>query len=272
MIAELVAGCGHNFTNRGTFDRDRAFTSGFTNGRKQSHGGHDCDATESNGPLTVDPDRFGCRGKRTDSMTEILMVRHGQSEWNALGRWQGQADPPLSPLGMEQAEAGGTYMAKLHAEVAFDGIGSSTLDRAATTGDVIAQRLGFDTPFRTKNLAERGAGEWSGLTRAEIDVKYPGYLKNRKYPAGYEYDEELLPRIQQGLREVIENVPGDRLVVTAHGGIIYCIEAHVGLPFRHMANLGARWFDFGEDGTFTLGDRLELLVNFEGEATTPTQI
>ena len=200
------------------------------------------------------------------------MVRHGQSEWNAQGRWQGQADPPLSPLGVQQAEAGAAYLAQLAAETPFDGIASSTLDRAATTGDAIARHLGFDTPFRTPNLAERNAGEWSGLTRPEIEKAYPGYLKARKYPPGYEHDDELLPRIRQGLRDVIENVGGNRLIVAAHGGIVYCIEASVGLPFRHMANLGARWFDFAEDGTFTLGERLELLVDFDGESTTPDQI
>jgi len=205
-------------------------------------------------------------------MTEILMVRHGQSEWNAQGRWQGQADPPLSQLGLDQAEAGGAYLAELHRELAFDGIGSSTLDRAATTGDVIARHLCFDTPFRTSNLAERSAGEWSGLTRDEIEVQYPGYLKARKFPNGYESDDELLPRIRRGLREVVDNVPGDRLIVTAHGGIIYCIENSVGLPFRHMPNLGALRFDFDENNDFTMGERIELLVDFDGESTTPGQI
>ena len=205
-------------------------------------------------------------------MTEILMVRHGQSEWNAQGRWQGQADPPLSPLGADQAEAGGAYLAKLHQQVPFDGIGSSTLDRAATTGDVIARHLGFDTPFRTRNLAERSAGEWSGLTRDEIEDQYPGYLKARKFPPGYESDEDLLPRIREGLREVVENVPGNRLIVTAHGGIIYCIENSVGMPFRHMPNLGALRCDFDDQGVFTIGERIELLADFSGEATTPDQI
>ena len=205
-------------------------------------------------------------------MTEILMVRHGQSEWNAQGRWQGQANPPLSPLGLEQAEAGGSYLTKLDDEIAFDGMGSSTLDRAATTGDVIAKHLGFDTPFRTPNMAERDAGEWSGMTRDEIELAYPGYLKARKFPPGYENDEALLPRIRKGLREVVDNVAGNRIIVTAHGGIIYCIEASVGLPFRHMPNLGARWFDFDKDGNFIMGDRVELLVNFSGETTTPGQI
>lgn len=206
-------------------------------------------------------------------MTQILIVRHGQSEWNALGRWQGQADPPLSPLGVDQAEAGAAKLAQMHAAQPFDGIGSSTLDRAATTGDTVARHLGFATPFRTPNLAERDAGEWSGMTRPEIEESYPGYLRNRKFPPGYESDEALLPRIRQGMRDVVANVPGERLIVTAHGGIIYCIEASLGLPFRHMANLGARWFTFdAEAGTFVVGDRVELLGDFGGEATTPTQI
>lgn len=205
-------------------------------------------------------------------MTQILMVRHGQSEWNAQGRWQGQADPPLSPLGVEQAQAGAAYLARLHAEQPFGGIASSTLDRAATTGDIIARRLGFPTPFRTADLAERNAGEWSGLTRDQIEADYPGYLKAKRYPPGYEYDHELYPRIVRGLHQVVDRLAADRLIVAAHGGIIYCIEQSVGRPFRHMPNLGARWFDFGADGSFTLGHRVELLVDFAGEATTPSQI
>lgn len=205
-------------------------------------------------------------------MTEILMVRHGQSEWNAQGRWQGQADPPLTQLGLDQAEAAGSYLAQLAEELPFDGIGSSTLDRAATTGDVLARHLGFDTPFRTANLAERNAGEWSGLTRPEIEEAWPGYLKAGQYPPGYEHDEQLLPRIKAGLREVVESVGGDRLVVAAHGGIVYCIEASVGRPFRHMSNLGALWLMFDENDEFSLGERLELLADFEGESTTPSQI
>lgn len=202
---------------------------------------------------------------------EILMVRHGQSEWNAQGRWQGQADPPLSPLGLDQAEAGAARLAALHAESPFHGVASSTLDRAATTGDALARHLGFDTPFRTANLAERNAGEWSGLTRPEIEEQYPGYLKAKRYPPGYEHDSELLPRIKQGLRDVIDNVDGERIVVAAHGGIVYCIEASVGLPFRHLANLGSRWMHFDGE-TFELSDRVDLLVDFSGETTTPDQI
>lgn len=202
-------------------------------------------------------------------MTEILMVRHGQSEWNAQGRWQGQADPPLSPLGLEQASAAGAHLTGWDA---FDGIATSTLDRAATTGDRIAAALGFDTLYRTANLAERSAGEWSGLTRDEIEQQYPGYLKSRRYPPGYEGDDDLLPRIRQGFLDVLANVPGERLLVVAHGGLVYCIEQSLGLPFRHLSNLGARWLTVDAEANVTLGDRVDLLVDYDGEHTTPSQI
>lgn len=198
-------------------------------------------------------------------MTEILLVRHGQSEWNAQGRWQGQADPPLSPLGLQQASAAGEH---LKSWPAFDGIATSTLDRAATTGDGIAAHLGFDTPTRIANLVERSAGEWSGLTRDEIDVQYPGYLRQGKYPPSYENDEALLPRIRQGLLDVAASVPGERLIVVAHGGIIYCIESSLGLPFRHMSNLGSRWITIDHQANIELGDRLDLLIDFDGETTS----
>jgi len=273
VAAKFVDGGIDDLADRASFDSDRALTTcRFANRGEHAQSGHKADVIDAGEPRQIGADRFGPSEERTGAMTEFLMVRHGQSEWNAQGRWQGQADPPLSPLGVEQAEAGAAYLVQLAGEVPFDGIASSTLDRAATTGDIIARHLGFDQPYRTANLAERNAGEWSGLTRPEIEEQYPGFLKAGKYPPGYEHDAELLPRIKQGLRDVIANVPGDRLIVTAHGGIIYCIEASLGLPFRHMPNLGALSFHFDDEGVFVLAERLELLADFQGEATTPDQI
>jgi len=199
-------------------------------------------------------------------MTEILLVRHGQSEWNAQGRWQGQADPPLSPLGLQQASTAGEHLTSFDP---FDAIASSTLDRAATTADTIAEKLGFETPLRCADLAERSAGEWSGLTRDEIDKQYPGYLRQGKYPPGYEPDEELILRVRRGLRTVASELAGERLVVVAHGGVVYCLEAAAGRRFKHLSNLGAVWVTVdGED--VTVGDRVELLT--DGTSTTPTAI
>lgn len=207
-------------------------------------------------------------------MIEVLLIRHGQSEWNAQGRWQGQADPPLTQLGQDQAAAAAEHLASFPA---FDSVVSSTLDRAATTADTIASRLGFDTVSRTANLAERSAGEWSGLTRAEIEKAYPGYLKNRRFPPGYERDPVFLDRIHRGLSEVIEMDLGERLIIVAHGGLLYCLESTFGLGFQHMSNLGARSFRIGrgtEPGrvSIELGDRIDLLKGFVGEKTTPTAI
>ena len=205
-------------------------------------------------------------------MTEILLVRHGQSVWNAEGRWQGQADPPLSQLGIDQATAAGEHLAT-HAP--FDAMATSNLDRAARTGSIIAERLGHPEPIRHSDLAERSAGEWSGMTRDEIEVEYPGYLKARRYPPGYEHDDHLMHRVRRGFGELLTKLEGDRLLFVAHGGIVYAIESSLGLPFRHLSNLGARWLTVeavGAGVTIALGPRIDLLADFAGEHTTPTQI
>ena len=201
------------------------------------------------------------------------MVRHGQSVWNAEGRWQGRANPSLSPLGVAQAESAGLHLAKLAGKAPFDAVASSTLDRAATTGAIIAKHLGLGGTYETPDLAERDAGEWSGLTSAEIEVRYPGYIKGRKYPPGYEPDDELLAHVHRGLRDAIAHTRAQRLLITAHGGIIYCIESSVGRAFRHLPNLGALSFEYdATSGAFALGERVELLIDFDEETTTPGQI
>ena len=103
-------------------------------------------------------------------MTRVLLIRHGQSEWNADGRWQGQADPPLTDLGRHQA---------LHASRnlgVVDAIVASDLQRATETALIIAGELGVGPLVLEPGLRERDAGEWSGLTRAEIERDWPGYL------------------------------------------------------------------------------------------------
>lgn len=201
-------------------------------------------------------------------MTEILLVRHGQSEWNAQGRWQGQADPPLSPLGLEQAAMAGDTLKGFDA---FDAIASSHLNRAATTADVIADKLGFGEPPRYPDVSERDAGEWSGLTRDEIDKQYPGYLRKGKFPPGYEPDERLITRVRRGLCAIANDLEAERIVTVAHGGVVYCLEAAAGRRFKHLSNLGAIWVSVDGDEV-TVGDRVELLSESGGKSTTPTAI
>ena len=112
-------------------------------------------------------------------VTRILLVRHGQSVWNADGRWQGQADPPLSDLGVDQAAAAAD-------SDAVDGVRalySSDLERARHTAQLLGVRLGLD-PVVDERLRERHAGAWEGCTRAEIDAGWPGFLDVRPTSGG----------------------------------------------------------------------------------------
>ena len=209
--------------------------------------------------------------------SRVLLVRHGQSEWNALGRWQGQADPPLSDLGRAQARAAA------HSLGALDAVFASDLQRATETATIIAAALGLGPVIVDSDLRERDAGEWSGLTRDEIHERYPGYLPDDRHrafapdggapkrPAGWETDEALLTRVLHAVQRIHEAVPdGDVLAIT-HGGVIYVLEDHLGDRFHRLANGEGRWVEINDD-KLVLGERV-LLVNDDGTpVTVPDQL
>lgn len=200
------------------------------------------------------------------AVKRLLLIRHGQSEWNAQGRWQGQADPPLTDLGRHQAAQAVDSLT----EFGFSGVVTSALERARVTGEVIAQGLGLAAPTIEPLLNERSAGEWSGLTKVEIENQYPGFLASGKRPPGYELDDALLPRVNQGLVAASQLANEDQpLAVVAHGGVMYVLEEHNGLGFARLSNLGSRWI-YVDGDKVTLGDRIELLDS--ANVTTPDQI
>jgi broad specificity phosphatase PhoE len=173
-------------------------------------------------------------------VTDLLLVRHGQSEWNAVGRWQGQADPPLTELGRAQARHAAVHLPD------FDLLASSTLVRAATTADEIADVVGMSDIVRDADLVERDAGGFSGLTRAEIDERYPGYLDAGRWPEGWEHDEVMVVRLAAAI-ERLRATGAQTIVAVSHGGVIYALEAALGAEFERVANLGGRWFHFDAD-------------------------
>jgi broad specificity phosphatase PhoE len=197
------------------------------------------------------------------SPTRVLLVRHGQSTWNADGRWQGQADPPLSPLGVAQAE-GASSSAELER---VDGWWGSDLERARRTAELLT--AGRAEVELNANLRERHAGEWEGLTRAEIEVGWPRFLVERKRPAGWEDDDSLVERASRALADIAARVPGGRVVAVTHGGVIRALERRFGAPDLPVPNLGGRWVEV-EDMPSGLGQRV-LLVDV-GEVTVPGQI
>ncbi|MGH9026641.1 MAG: histidine phosphatase family protein, partial [Acidimicrobiia bacterium] len=144
-------------------------------------------------------------------MTRLLLVRHGQSTWNADGRWQGQADPPLSPLGETQASVAAGSLP------ALDAIFTSDLIRAVRTAEILGAGAGL-TPQLEPRLRERHAGEWTGLTRAEIEERWPGYLGDHRRPPGYEDDALLLARALEALDAVADALPAGTVGAISHGG------------------------------------------------------
>jgi probable phosphoglycerate mutase len=200
----------------------------------------------------------------------LLLVRHGQSTWNAEQRWQGQADPPLSPLGERQASAAGAAVQHL----ALTRIVTSDLVRARRTAELLAPPGTAVTADPA--LRERHAGDWTGLTRAEIDEQYPGWIDDHRSPSGFEGDEPLLERLLPVVEALLTDpdAPAATLAVT-HGGVIRTIERHFGAPSTPVPNLGGRWLhvEAGRvDATILLGDR-EVLVDPDAVAlTVPDQL
>lgn len=200
------------------------------------------------------------------SETRVLLVRHGQSTWNAEGRWQGSADPPLSALGEHQARSAREAIGHLDVRRVV----TSDLQRARRTGELLCPD-GVE-PTVEAALRERHAGEWEGLLRAEIEAGYPGFLEAHRKPPGFEDDETLLTRVLPAVERLLgDPSPGVTLVVT-HGGVIRTLERLLGAPEAPVPNLGGRWLRSTATEALVLGDR-EILIDPEVVAlTVPDQL
>lgn len=191
----------------------------------------------------------------------MLVVRHGQSEWNAQGRWQGQENPPLTELGHHQARTAAAAVG------AVDAIVASPLERAATTAHLIAEQIGIGPVVVVEELMERHAGEWQGLTRDEIDERFPGYLEAGVRPPGWEDDDDFEARVFSGLDRVADEHPDGMVLVVAHAGVVYGIERAMSQDWERLANLGGRWVERDASG-WSLGERVHLLI----DETIPDQL
>jgi broad specificity phosphatase PhoE len=196
--------------------------------------------------------------------TRILLVRHGQSEWNAQGRWQGQADPPLSELGRQQAFRAASRIGSV------DVIVSSDLQRALHTAQIISGQIGVGPVVVEPLFRERDAGEWSGLTRDEIVAGWPGYLEEHRRPPSVETDESVRARTAAALANVEREYRGAEVLVLTHGGLVYELERDHGQPWERLPNLGGRAISLREDRV-EVHDRI-LLVDGDDITTVPAQI
>ncbi|ETS93584.1 alpha-ribazole phosphatase [Veillonella sp. AS16] len=155
-------------------------------------------------------------------MKTLYIVRHGETDWNKMGKYQGITDVPLNENGLAQAKACGEALSHVH----FDRILSSDLSRALVTAESIRRnRL---IPISTdKRLRELNFGDWEALLFSEIEERWPSlidemYLKPHivRVPNGESF-KELQERAWAGLEEFISaNDEEETLLITCHGGTI----------------------------------------------------
>jgi broad specificity phosphatase PhoE len=179
---------------------------------------------------------------------DLLLVRHGESEWNAVGRWQGWADPPLTPAGEAQARAAAAELAG----VELDAVVSSDLRRARQTADIVAAFLDLLPVHVEAGLRERNVGDFTGLTRDEIDERWPGILAEwrtgRVQQAPNGEGPEFLIRVLDALDRLSTTFSGRRVLVVAHGGVIRTLHRHLGGEPGPPLHLGGLWIHLSDGG------------------------
>ncbi|MFI9643836.1 histidine phosphatase family protein [Micromonospora sp. NPDC051925] len=151
-------------------------------------------------------------------MTRLIIWRHGNTDWNAGGRVQGQTDVPLNDLGRDQARVAAPLLAALRPDVVV----ASDLRRAADTAAALAQLTGH--PVRPDaRLRERHFGQWQGLALTEAAERFPAeYARWRAGDpdpgAGIEPLDDLGKRVGEALLAAAELAEGGTVVVATHGG------------------------------------------------------
>ncbi len=192
-------------------------------------------------------------------MHDLLIIRHGESEWNLERRWQGWLDSELTSLGLEQARHRAAGLASNgFAPVC---VHSSDLGRARRTAEIIADALA--APVRLDDgFRERSGGDFEGCTAEEIDERWPGVRDAWRRgeiscPPGGEDDDMVFARFDAALVRAVEaGVPS---VIVTHGGALRLVATRAGVPVEALIpNLCGYWFRCDGDG-LTHPDRIAPL-------------
>ncbi|MDT8285102.1 MAG: histidine phosphatase family protein [Thermovirgaceae bacterium] len=196
-------------------------------------------------------------------MKHIFLIRHGETDWNREGRFQGKMDIPLNAIGRKQAEA----VAKALENAAFDKTVSSSLSRAADTANASAALLGLDVKIMD-GFREIDHGLWEGHTAEEVEKLWPGMLAQwHSHPEtvtmpGGEDLKDVQNRAWAALEDVIA-APGKRVAVFSHDAVIKVILCGV-----VGCNLSSFWRFRIANGSITLIENGEkrLSISVMGDA------
>jgi probable phosphoglycerate mutase len=167
---------------------------------------------------------------RGNLMTTILyLIRHGETDWNASGRWQGHTDVPLNDKGLRQAQLLAQHLHEHR--VAFHAIYSSDLTRAYQTAWEIGSALRIAVQLWPP-LREIDMGAWSGLTREEIRKRYPDDYALLEHGhdirrGGGETAARLYRRVVDTVQAMISHHPNETIALVTHGGPIRSLVGYV---------------------------------------------
>jgi probable phosphoglycerate mutase len=191
-------------------------------------------------------------------MTELLLVRHGQSQFNAERRWENWVhESPLTPHGEGEARV---LADRLVAEHDIAALYASPLTRAAQTAQIIGKALGME-PRAFDGLREIDVGLVGGLTRDGFEARFPSAFarwQDRRdmdfaWPGG-EVRSDFFQRATQAVAEIVAKHPGDKVVVVCHGGVIRATLAF------YLPNDFSEWWAYA----LHTGSLSRLLVSPDG--------
>ena len=176
-----------------------------------------------------------------------MLIRHGQTDWNVEGRWQGQADPPLNDRGREQARCVAEYQRRY----GFAALYSSDLRRAMETAEVIGAEMGLDV-IPEPRLREINLGRWQRMLSADIQVQYPDEFRLwhespllAAPPPSGESVVTLTARVLEAVNEILARHPQQRIGIVSHElpiAVILCCAAGLGLwHLRSMIPQTGAW-------------------------------
>jgi len=174
----------------------------------------------------------------TAGSVHLSVVRHGETEANALGRYMGHGDSPLTPIGLAQVDAVAVRIAKRPPDAIF----ASDLLRAARTAEVIGAACGVSVQVDAR-LRERHVGLLQGMTDDEARAGHPDVFRELDRVAsdyvvpGGESADAVRARVAAFVDDVMKEPPGQRVLVVAHGGVARGLLWHLlDIPFR-----ASRW-------------------------------
>jgi broad specificity phosphatase PhoE len=169
--------------------------------------------------------------------TNILLIRHGQTDWNNSKRWQGHTDTPLNAKGREEAD----LLAARLTGWPIQAIYTSDLSRASETAESLGKALSLE-PISDSSLRERNGGDFEGLTSEEMKLRYEDLWQKVRLegaaPPGGESNRQVAQRIVRAYENYHDQHSGQMIALVSHGGTLRNLISYVlGFPLGKQASI-----------------------------------